>query len=212
MMKTSEERIARPSIPPIMLGILKGYVRHPRLTQMRILLKVPSFMKKIRGEYPRDLKKSCALMISMYSCFRKKLDRERALSLVKAVGIPIALSVQMANFRYVEAERNLGNLIRFQKRTNREGPTRMNRIEIRKETDRAYHFTVDGSCCFHRIFSEAGVPELTTVFCDVDNAVFNIYSPDRIVFHRTGGGNRIADGADRCLFCCDRAVSPVFDN
>lgn len=33
-------------------------------------------------------------------------------------------------------------------------------------------------------FTELGVPELTTVMCEMDNAIFNTYLPEEVSFHR----------------------------
>lgn len=202
MLKTTKDKIATPSIPLILLGGLIGYTTRPFYYLFKILTGIRPIMNKIDKKYPKDLRKICALMISIYSVFKKKLEKEKALSLVKAVSIPFGLSVQMANFRYVEEERNIENLIKYQKRTNQEGPTRLNKMEIISESNDSYTFTINNDCCFFNVFSKLGMPELTTVLCEIDNAIFNVYSPDKIIFHRNGINNRIADGASKCQFYC----------
>lgn len=202
MLKTTVDTIAVPDIPLILLGLLKGYVKNPGWIRLRILAGMPRFIKRLGRDYPADLKRLCALLASMYTIFRTRLSDDKALSLVKAIAIPLGLSVQMANFRYVEDERTPENLIRYQQRTNREGPTRMNTMRIDRADNREYRFAVTGRCCFFDAFTALGMPELTTVSCEVDNAIFNVYSPDRIVFTREGAGRRIADGAGECSFVC----------
>lgn len=203
MLKTSIDSTAKPSMLLFMLASLKGYVRFPLIYMVKIIAGINPIMKKIPDTYPEDLKKICALMISMYSVFRQKLDSKKALSLVKAVSIPMGLSVQMANFRYVEAERTLKNLIKYQKRTNMEGPTRKNEMKVITENESSYIFQIENECCFFKLFSIFNMPVLTTVFCEIDNAIFNIYLPDRLLFHRNGINNRIADGAPICSFHCN---------
>lgn len=202
MLKTTVDSIARPRLAFILFGILSGYVRHPLLTFLGIVSGVPKIVKGMSRDYPDDLKKTCALMISMYRIFGKRLEREQALSLVKAIAIPAGLAVQMANFRYVEAEHTMENLRTYQQRTNREGPTRMNTMAVAEASPSVYDFSVTGSCCFVSLFSDYGMKELATVFCETDNAIFNVYAPDRILFDRSGTGNRIVDGAANCRFRC----------
>lgn len=202
MLKTNTDRVAKPLKPLILLGILKGYVSHPLL----VLLKLPKFMKKYKkqlpGSYPVDFVQVVVLMAALYTIFRERHDRETAFSMVAAVILPLGLAVQMANFRYVEAERTMNNLITYQQRTNREGPTRLNKMEILKQSSECYKFRVH-NCMFMEAFSLLGMPELTRVMCAVDNAVFNVYLPEQIVFHRNGVGNRIVDGAPFCSFVCE---------
>lgn len=204
MLKTTIDRIAKPSIPLILYGQLKGYVSRPLPTLIKILISTGPLSRKISGKYPKDLRKVSALIFSIYNQCVKDMDSHRALALTKALTIPFALSVQMANFRYVESDRSFSDLIKYQKRTNQDGPTRMNRMTILEENKRNYIFEIRGECCFFNIFSALGAPELTTIFCETDNAIFNIYRPDEITFERSGTGKRIVDGASVCSFICRR--------
>jgi hypothetical protein len=177
-------------------------VSHPLLT----LLKLPKYMRKYKKQlpktYPGDFVQVVVLMAALYTVFRQKHDSGTAYSMVAAVILPLGLAVQMANFRYVEAERTMDNLITYQQRTNRDGPTRLNRMEIIQQRSGRYEFRVH-NCMFMEAFSLLGMPELTRVMCAVDNAVFNVYLPEKIVFHRNGVGNRIVDGAPFCSFVCE---------
>ncbi|MBB6480456.1 L-2-amino-thiazoline-4-carboxylic acid hydrolase [Spirochaeta isovalerica] len=202
MLKTTIDRIAKPSIPLILYGQLKGYESRPFAVLLKILFSTGSLSRKISDRYPRDLRKVSALIYSIYHHYANEMDNRRALALTKALTIPFALSVQMANFRYVESDRSFTDLIQYQKRTNSDGPTRMNKMTIVEENDRNYIFEIRGECCFFNIFSALGAPELTTVFCETDNAIFNIYRPDEITFERSGTGKRIVDGASACTFIC----------
>lgn len=202
MLKTTVDSVARPRLAFVLFGILAGYVRHPVVTFLRIIGGIPQFVRKMPVEYPVDMKKTCALMASMYRVFGKSLEREQALALVKAIAIPAGLAVQMANFRYVEAAHTMENLRIYQQRTNREGPTRMNVMTVNEASPERYDFSVTGSCCFVSVFAGFGMQELATAFCETDNAIFNVYAPDRILFDRSGTGNRIVDGASNCRFRC----------
>lgn len=200
MKKTNIDRVASTSLPFLVYAQMKAYVNFPFFTFLKAVLKMRKIALSISGEYPEDLKKICSLMISIYRTVGKGMEQKAALSLTKALVLPAALAVQMANFRYVEDRRNLSNLIKYQQMTNREGPTRMNRITVLEQNDRNYLFEIRGKCCFFEVFSFFGVPELTTIFCETDNAIFNIYCADQVIFDRKGMGNRIADGAEFCTF------------
>jgi hypothetical protein len=43
-------------------------------------------------------------------------------------------------------------------------------------------------------------PEITPVICQIDNAAFDTYLPDRVTVHQGGPGDRIADGKCECRF------------
>lgn len=203
MLKTNTDVAARPAKPLILLGILKGYVSHPLLVLLKLRKYMKTYKKRLHGTYPDDFIQVVVLMAALYTIFRTTEDSDTAFSLVAAVILPMGLAVQMANFRFVEAERNLENLVHYQQRTNREGPTKLNKMEITEQSSECYAFKVH-NCMFLEAFTLLGMSELTRVMCAVDNAVFNTYLPEKIVFHRRGVGNRIVDGAQYCSFVCER--------
>jgi hypothetical protein len=203
MLKTSIDKIAKPAIPLFLLGSLKGYISSPYFTFARIILGLGKAKKHIDNKYPKDLRKLCALMLSSYTILLKSEEKDKALRILKAMVLPMGLAVQMANFRYVEDMPNMKNLIQYQQRTNKEGPTRMNSMEIIMANNNTYEFKVS-RCCFYEIFNNAGFPELTSVFCEIDNAIFNVYLPDSVIFHRKGQKQRITDGAEYCTFFCEK--------
>jgi len=116
------------------------------------------------------------------------------------------LALQQANFRTVEAERTFANLKCYQKLTNSEGSTRLNTMKILEDTPEKYSFKVT-RCVFHELFSYLGVPELTSIICAVDNAIFNTYLPNEVVFHREAG-HTIAEGANDCQFVIEMVQTP----
>jgi hypothetical protein len=199
MLKTDPENPARPFVLPMAYGILKGYIKRPLFFLLGALLTLPSFKKRISNDLPEDFVKTVALQGWMYIRLKEKLGQEKAYEIMRAVILPIALAVQQGNFRSVEAGRTFGNLIKYQQRTNREGPTRWNRMEIEEQSGKRYAFSVK-NCMFHEFFSSIGAPELTKFMCATDNAIFGSYLPEEVIFHRSGLNNRIADGASECRF------------
>jgi hypothetical protein len=53
---------------------------------------------------------------------------------------------------------------------------------------------------FHELALYLGIPELTPIVWQIDNAVFNSYLPDEMTFDRGGIGRWIADGQHECNF------------
>ena len=185
-------------------GILKGYIKHPTLFMCRLLPRVVKIQNEMNKNIPLDIRKLLALTIAMYSLFRENMEKDQALSLLKAVIIPVGLVKQMSIFRYVEQpEHSFHNLVASSKRFKQEGPMRLNKMKIVEESDDTYIFHVL-NCIFISVFGHFGVSELTDVFCSVDNASYNIYAADEIVFTRGGRDITITRGNRTCDFICKK--------
>lgn len=205
MLKTTVDQPGEPNKALMALGILQGYIRHSSWFLLNTLLTLPSFKKRLPKDLPKDFVEVTALQTWMYIRLKGRIGKEKAYEVLRALVLPAGLAVQQSNFRCVEARRTFENLITYIQRTNREGPTRWNRVEILEQSEHKYEIRVH-NCMFHEVYTQLGVPELTGLMCAVDNAIFNTYLPDRITFHRNGIGNRIADGASACHFVIERHV------
>jgi len=195
----NREKPASVSVALIALGVLKGYVNKPIFLLMKSLFAMPGFIGKYRSEYPPEFLKTCGLVTILYSNLKKHMEKEKAFEIIRAFMITAGMAVQQSNFRNVEETRCFSNLIKNQQRTHREGPTRFNKMEIIEESDNRYEFRVS-KCMFFDFFKQAGVKELTSLMCSIDNGIFNTYLPEEVLFHRNGIGNRIADGCESCSF------------
>ena len=202
MLKTSVSNKANPSVLLIAYGVIKGYAKNPFWLFIRILLKVPRLKKQLPKKLSDDIKKQAAIIASMYIVMKEKVDKERALSTVQAIITPVAIAVQLGNFRYAETERSFESLKKYHEMAISESPTRTNIKEIIESSDKKYHFRVK-SCLHMGLFKRLGVPELTRIMCNVDNALYNIYCPDKVLFHRNGQGNTIFEGSKYCEFICE---------
>ena len=192
------EKVAKPMITFIVYGVLKGYIKRPTLFMVGTLFSYPKFMKKFKHRYPVDFLKTAAFMAHLYKRLQCKLDKNIAYEVTRATFLTSAAAVMQANFRFVEAERNFDNLVKYQQKTQAEGMTKNNKMVITELTDKKYCFKVT-KCMFFEFFSEIEMSELTTIMCSVDNLIFNTYLPNRIVFKREVGAT-IADGASHCKF------------
>jgi hypothetical protein len=181
------------------LGILQGYLKHPLCFLLTTVLTLPRFKKHLPPDLPQEFVQLTALQTWMYQRLRDRIGQGKAYEVMRACTLPIGLALQQGSFRTVEAPRTFENLIAYQQRTNREGPTRWNRMDVLELSEQRYEFRVS-RCLFHELYTELEMPELTRLMCEVDNAIFNSYLPEEVTFHRNGLGNRLVDGAPACHF------------
>lgn len=74
---------------------------------------------------------------------------------------------------------------------------------IVEHTADRYHFRISG-CIFHEFFTAVGTPELTQLFCEIDEAFFPVGFPE-LTFHRDGDmAHTIGRGHATCEFVLDR--------
>ena len=186
-------------MPLILIGVLRGYINNPARFVIASKITFRKFRKRIELDLPEDFIETAGFMAWIYIRLKKKTDKERAFEIIRAAVLTSGLAVQQANFRNVEEGRTMENLVKYQQITNREGPTRLNTMEVIEESGKRYAFRVT-RCLFHELFSQLGVPELTSIMCSIDNAIFNTYLPEKLTFHRNGLHNTIADGKEFCDF------------
>ena len=199
MLKTNIDQPGKANKALMAFGILQGYIRNPLWFLLSTLFTLPGFKKRLPKDVPREFIEVTALQTLMYMRLKKRVGQKLAYEIVRAFVLPVGLAVQQGNFRNVEAPRTFDNLIQYQQRTNRKGPTRWNTMEILEQSEYKYEFRVH-KCMFHELYTSLGIPELTKLMCEVDNAIFNTYLPEEVTFHRNGLENRIADGAPMCHF------------
>jgi hypothetical protein len=72
-------------------------------------------------------------------------------------------------------------------------------MEILEESGNRYEFRIT-RCMFYEIFTNLKVPELTSIICSIDNAIFNTYLPEKLTFHRNGINKTLVQGNDFCEF------------
>jgi hypothetical protein len=99
----------------------------------------------------------------------------------------------------VECPRSYENLVKFQQLTNKEGTTKLNTMEVIEQSEKKYEIRVT-RCMFLELFTHLEVPELTSIFCAADNAIFNSYLPEELIFHRNELGRTMVQGYPHCEF------------
>jgi len=206
MLKSTIDRPAIPAKGLMALAILKGYLKHPLWFLTTSILTLPRFSKTVPDEFPREFVRAAALQAWIYIRLKKRLGQQKAYEVVRAMVLPIGLALQQGNFRCVEAGRRFENLVTYQQRTNREGVTRWNTMKVLEQTTDRYEIQVS-RCLYFEFFNTLGIPEMTRMMCAVDNAIFNSYQPEELIFHRQSLGNRIVDGAETCRFIIERPTN-----
>ena len=202
-LKTDIDNIAKPATSLIIIGVLKGYVKNPIGFLIKTKLTFRKYKKNIQLDLPSDFIDSNGLVAWIYIRLTKKIGKEKAFEVIRACVVTSGLAVQQANFRNVETLRTFENLKKFQQRANEEGSTKLNTIEIIEESENKYEFRVT-RCLFHELFTYLNVPELTSVLCSVDNAIFNTYLPEKLIFHRNGINKTLLNGHGYCEFVIEK--------
>lgn len=196
--KTDVSHIAKVSAPMYLIGGLKGYIKQPVLMIIKSAIDSKKVVRKVKLDVPKDFKKSYGLISCLYINLSKKMSKKQAYEIVRAVLLPLGIATMQSNFREAEAERNFDNLVHFQQLAKEEGATKLNKVRIDHRSNEKYSYAVT-RCMFYEFFCEMGVPELTSIMCSIDNAVFSSYLPNKIRFYR-GAGHTICEGASECEF------------
>lgn len=197
--------IAEPATTLITLGVLKGYISNPLLFLVASKISFKKYKKTIKFDLPNDFISSMGFIAHLYNRLIKKVGKEKAYEIMRACLITSGLALQQANFRNVESGRTFDNLKKYQQQNNREGTTKLNTMEIIEESERRYEFKVT-RCMFHELFTHLNVPELTTIICSIDNAIFNTYLPEKLIFHRNGLNKTIPEGNKYCEFVIENKM------
>jgi hypothetical protein len=187
---------------PILLHMLRSEFRFPLLFMLRCKLTVGRFKRTIDPRFPSDLIELGALPLWVYINLKKKIGQKKAFEIMRVAILTGGIASWNFTYKAAERERNFKNQCDSEIEVNKMGFTKWNTLEVVERTERRFEIKIT-RCLYHELATSVGVPELTPVICQVDNAAFNSYLPDRIVFNRGGPGHRIADGAKECKFVWD---------
>jgi hypothetical protein len=184
---------------PILLHLLRGRLRFPRLFLLRCKLTVGTLKRRIDRRFPQELIDLAALPIWIYINLKQQLGERQAYEVMRLAILTGGIASWNIAYKATENQRTFTNLCDAELEVNKSGLTRWNTLEVVERTQRRFEIKIT-RCLFHELTASLGVPELTPVVCQIDNAAFNSYLPDRIVFDRGGAGRRISDGASECNF------------
>lgn len=188
---------------PILLHLLKNEIAHPLLFMARCRLTLPRFKKRIEPRFPPELVEIAALPMWVYLNLSERIGKERAFEIMRVGILTGGLAKWNFEYRAAERPRTFENLCDAEIEVNKSGVTRFNTMEVVSRSADRFEVKIT-RCLFHELAMSLGVPELTPVICQIDNAAFNSYVPDEVLFHRGGTKRRIADGANECNFVWER--------
>ena len=184
---------------PLLLHMLRQELRFPRLFLVRCKLTLGGFKKAVDGRFPRELVDLAALPAWVYLNLKQKIGQPRAFEIMRVALLTGGTAAQNLQFDTVHKERNFENFSELEIENNRTGLVRWNKMEVVERSARRFEFKIT-RCMFHEFAISVGVPEMTPVVCQIDNAMFNSYLPDEMTFDRGLLGGRIADGKRECNF------------
>lgn len=197
--KLKKYKIAKPSIPIIVVGILNAYITNSLGFLIASKLTFRKFKHSIKLDLPSDFIETTGFIAWMYIRLKKKLEKNIAFEIIRATILSSGLAIQQANFRNVEKPRTFENIVKYQQLNNQEGTTKLNTMEVIEQSKKRYEFHIT-RCLFKEFFAHVEVPELTSIMCSIDNAIFNSYLPEKLTFHRNGLGNTFMSGHKYCEF------------
>ena len=188
---------------PILAHLLRGKLRFPTLFLFKCKLTVGPFKRKIDpARFPQDLIDLAALPLWVYTNMKNRIGQRQAFEIMRLAILTSGIAQWNLQYKAVENERTFKNLCEAEIEVNKVGFTPWNTMQVVERTERRFEIKIT-RCLYHELTTALGVPELTPVICQVDNAAFNSYLPDRVVFNRGGPGHRIADGNKDCRFIWD---------
>lgn len=149
--------------------------------------------------------KRLSIAPALYIELGKKIGTDKAFEVMEELLVSIGCREQWDHLNSMDVPEGAGmeRLMAFNKLMDQRGAPRFNRREYVKQDDNMCHFLIT-RCVFNDFFTEAGTPELTKSFCEVDRRFFPEAFPD-FRFHRGDSWeNTIAYGKDHCEFVFEK--------
>jgi hypothetical protein len=184
---------------PLLLHLLRKEMRHPRVFMARCLMTFGRFKKEIDPRFPADLVELATLPLWVYLNLAKRIGKDKAFEIMRVVILTGGVAQWNLTYESIEKPRTFENLCDQELEVNKIGFTRWNTLEVVERTNQRFAIKIT-RCLYHELTTSVGAPELTPIVCQIDNAGFNSYLPDEIIFQRGGPGHRIADGSKECTF------------
>lgn len=189
---------------PLLIGLLRNEMRFPTLFMLKCRLTVGQFKKRIDPRFPKEFVELVTLPAWVYLNLKEKIGQQKALEIMRIALLTGGLAQQNLLFDPVHTPRTFDNLIEKELEINRTGTTRWNTLKVIERTRRRFEIKIL-RCLYHEFALSLSIPEIVPMICQIDNAVFNSYLPDQVIFQRGGINRRIADGNSECQFIWEKA-------
>jgi L-2-amino-thiazoline-4-carboxylic acid hydrolase/Saccharopine dehydrogenase NADP binding domain len=157
---------------PILVSLLRREMRFPSLFLIWCKLTVGRLEKRIDPKFPQELVDLAVLPLWVYINLKGKIGQKRAFEIMR-IAI-LTGGVAQWNFAYRSAvkERSFENLHDAEIEVNKTGTTRWNTLVVER-SERRFEIKMT-RCLYHELCVALGIPELTPVVCQIDNAAFNL--------------------------------------
>ncbi|HTX96362.1 MAG TPA: L-2-amino-thiazoline-4-carboxylic acid hydrolase [Mycobacterium sp.] len=110
----------------------------------------------------------------VYLNLKQRLGQAKAFEIMRVTILTGGVAQWNLAYQTVEKARSFENLCDLELEVNKTEPTRWNTLEVVDRTDR--RFEVKVTCClYHELARSLGIPEITPVICQIDNAAFNAH-------------------------------------
>jgi len=186
-------------ITPILLHLLKQEFLFPHFFILKCILTCGRFKRNIDKRFPEELIELIALPLWVYANLKNKIGQRKAFEVMRVAILIAGVAKQNLLFDTVNKAREFQNFIEQELEINKTGTTKWNTLEIVERSECRFEIKIT-KCLFHELAVSLNMPEITPIICQIDNAVFNSYLPEAMVFHRGGMNRRIADGSPECHF------------
>ena len=149
--------------------------------------------------------KRLSISAAMYVVLKKKFDEKNAFDIIRKIIVPLGVNEQLNNIKDIifDDKYPIENFLAFYGFMGTKGIGKFVNRKLVKANPDYVHFEVR-NCFFNRFYEEAGTPELTKLFCEVDNQFFARAFP-AFQFHRGNDiNNTIAFGKEFCTFIFEK--------
>ncbi|SMC23342.1 L-2-amino-thiazoline-4-carboxylic acid hydrolase [Clostridium acidisoli DSM 12555] len=184
---------------PILLELLQEEIPSPECFLQECKSSLPTFQSTIDKKFPPDLIKFISMPLWVYINLKNKLGEKKAFEIMRIALLTGGLAKQSILFDSVNKTRTFENFIKQELQINKTGTTKWNDLEVVYKDENKFEIKIT-KCLYHELTTYLQISEATKLICQVDNAVFNSYLPEEIIFHRDGINQRIADGCNECHF------------
>jgi len=144
---------------------------------IKCLIKKKSIFKKTHWTNLKEAEAKFVKRISIISAIflnlKEKVNKEKAFEITKSILVPMGCHEQKKHLQSLKLsnEKPMEKLMAFHNLMDKKGAPQFNTREYLKQDENICHFIIT-RCVFHDFFREAGTPELTKLFCEVDKEFF----------------------------------------
>ncbi len=188
---------------PLLAQLLRGKIRFPKLFLLKCKYTSRKLKRKLQKQYPKEFVDLTVLPLWIYMNLKERLGEAMALEIMRIVILTAGLAKQILLFNTIEEGRSFEKLIQQELKVHQKETTKWNTMQVVEQN--ATRFEIEVSrCLYHELATELNIPEATQLVCQVDNALFNSYLPEKVIFHRGGLKRRICEGCDKCHFIWEK--------